>query len=336
MGTSKKNRIFYYDNLKFFLILTVVIGHFADEMSPMPGSFKSLFLWIYSFHMPLFLFIGGMFHKNDNVLPKVVRFVMIGFVLNIGLFLEKLAFGWEPSLSYFRMTGVPWYMFVLAGYTVLSYLLRKMDKKAILIFAIILGLFSGYDSSLGDTLALSRFIVFYPFFVLGNMVKPDQPIKVLEQKWIRIVGIMVIAAWAIMCITRIDSIYMLRTLFTGRNSFGEKYGTWAFFYRGLAYIITLVSGFGVMCLIPKGKLPVATSLGERSIQIYFWHYFIIFLLNYMGVEKMLATGTFNHLVWLILAVLCTLVTGMKLFSFPTDQIVNLSRYAKDQTRRDIF
>lgn len=334
MSTQKDNRIFYYDNLRFFLILTVVVGHFAEIISPMPETFKSLFFWIYTFHMPMFIFLSGMFHKNDKIVPKVTRFVMIGFVLNVVMFLEKLAMGKNVSLAYFRLNGLPWYMFVLAGFTVLSYLLRNMDKRYILIFSIILGLFSGYDSSLGDTFAISRFIVYYPFFVLGNMITPDKPLKVLEKKWVRIIGIIVFVLWAAICVFKLDSVYILRPLLTGRNSFGDELGKWAFLYRGLTYAVTVIAGLGVMCVIPKGKIPVVTIVGGRTLQIYFWHYLILNVFIGIQLGATLCVDPFGKLIWLILAVVCTLVTGTKPFGFPTNQIVNACRYVKEPAGKE--
>lgn len=335
MGNSKENRIYYYDNLRFFLIAMVVIGHFVDEISPLPQTFQSIFIWIYSFHMPLFLFISGMFHKNEKIAPKVTKFVMIGIAMPITSILLKLVMGKESvGVAFFKTGALPWFMFVLAGYTLLTYLLRKMDKRSILLFAIIFGLFSGYDSSLGDTLFLSRFIVFYPFFLLGNMITPDQLIKVLDKKWIRIIGIAVLAVWAAICIFKFDAVYMLRPLFTGRQPFNNRFGTWAFLYRGLAYLITMIAGFGVMCLIPKSKMPVVTRLGGRTLQIYFWHYRVLTVILYFNVGELLCVSATGKLLWLLLAVVCTVFTGLKPFGFPTNQISKLSRYADAQEKKE--
>lgn len=333
MDTSKENRIFYYDNLKFFLILAVVVGHFIDEISPLPNSFKSLFLWIYSFHMPLFIFISGMFHKNERITPKVTKLVMIGFAIPISLLLVNLILGQSAgTISFFRSSALPWFVFVLAGYTVLSYLLRNMDQRSILIFSIIIGLFSGYDPSLEDTLFASRFFVFYPFFVLGNMVSPNRPLKALEKRWVRALGILILALWAVICRFKLDSVYILRALFTGRNPFRDTFGQWAFLYRGLTYLITVLAGFGVMCLIPKKRIPVVTRFGGRTIQIYFWHYHFLKVFLLFGVGALFCADAFGKLTWLMIAVACTFVTGLKVFGFPTTQISRLSRYANNQTK----
>ena len=330
MDTSKQNRIFYYDNLRFFLIAAVVIGHFVEVVLSQSVMYKSIFLWIYAFHMPMFLYLSGMFHKNDKVLPKVMRFVMIGFALKIFRFLEALILNGHATISYFKQGGLPWFMFVLAGYTLLSYILRKFDKRYILIFAIILGLFSGYDSSLGDLFYASRFIVFYPFFVLGEMTSPDMMLKTVQKKWVRLIGILAIAVWTAICVFKLDSVYILRLLFSGRNPFGDNFGEWAFLYRGLCYVITVIVGFGVMCLIPKKRIPIVSLFGSRTMQVYFWHYTFLSVLLYFHVDAALCTNRIGKLVWLLIAVAVTFITSIKIFGFPTNQIVNACRYVKNR------
>ena len=58
-----KERIVLWDNLKFILITLVVIGHLADEFTAKSDVYKSVFLFIYTFHMPLFILISGLFHS---------------------------------------------------------------------------------------------------------------------------------------------------------------------------------------------------------------------------------------------------------------------------------
>lgn len=67
-----KERIAYWDNVRFFLIILVVIGHGIHVYDS--KIFSALFLFIYSFHMPLFVLIAGMFHKNENIEKRVIGF----------------------------------------------------------------------------------------------------------------------------------------------------------------------------------------------------------------------------------------------------------------------
>ncbi len=68
-----KDRIMLWDNLKFILITLVVVGHFSERFASTSDICKSIFLFIYAFHMPLFLFISGMFHKDTDI-PKKILF----------------------------------------------------------------------------------------------------------------------------------------------------------------------------------------------------------------------------------------------------------------------
>ena len=44
-----ENRIALWDNLKFFLVTCVVIGHFADQFTDVSKIYDSIFLFIYLF-----------------------------------------------------------------------------------------------------------------------------------------------------------------------------------------------------------------------------------------------------------------------------------------------
>ena len=54
----KENRIYWLDNLKWFLILLVVLGHAIQHTYADFGQ-NSLFRAIYSFHMPAFMAVSG-------------------------------------------------------------------------------------------------------------------------------------------------------------------------------------------------------------------------------------------------------------------------------------
>lgn len=72
-------RIYKWDNIKFILILLVVLGHFVDVYTSESDNMKALFFTIYIFHMPLFIFISGLFSKkfiNSNKFKKDRIFVI--------------------------------------------------------------------------------------------------------------------------------------------------------------------------------------------------------------------------------------------------------------------
>ncbi len=62
--TSLKERDYFFDNARAILILFIVLGHMLQPYTSIGDKYLSaLYLVIYSFHMPTFLFISGYFAK---------------------------------------------------------------------------------------------------------------------------------------------------------------------------------------------------------------------------------------------------------------------------------
>ena len=119
------NRIFLWDNLKFFLICCVVVGHFVDQHADVSNTYGSIFLFIYSFHIPLFLFISGLFYKIVSaIIDRLLGNVKAEFILLSG-------------------GGISWFMFAIAIYMIIGYLLRNQNKKFIFYFLLCLHVLLG-------------------------------------------------------------------------------------------------------------------------------------------------------------------------------------------------
>ena len=75
---GEKTRRFDLDNLKFFLIFCVVFGHLI-EVSPSFAFSGLIYQVIYSFHMPLFVFLFGYFARYDRA--KLLRGYILPYVV---------------------------------------------------------------------------------------------------------------------------------------------------------------------------------------------------------------------------------------------------------------
>lgn len=69
------NRIAKWDNAKFVLIILVVICHFYENYLGSSKLVNSLFFSVYTFHMPAFFLISGMFSKKTVKERKIVKVV---------------------------------------------------------------------------------------------------------------------------------------------------------------------------------------------------------------------------------------------------------------------
>lgn len=274
-----KERIALWDNLKFILITAVVVGHFVDFFSDGSDTCKSIYLFIYAFHMPLFIFISGLFHTNRDVTKKCIYYISAGFLLKVSNAVIAAIVGNQISFWLLADAGLPWFMFVLAIYTVLLYILRNQNKKYLLIMSVILACFIGYDTSVGDYLYISRTIVFFPFYLLGTMVDGRQIIELKSKKWTIPIAAAVLMLWVYFSFFQLDKVYSYRYLFTGRNPFFDDVLAYGPFARLICYIISVLTGFSLIMLTPSKKIKWVTQMGTHSVDVYFWHLNVYYVLE---------------------------------------------------------
>lgn len=319
---SMEKRIFLFDNLKFFLILTVVIGHFIAYITKSSHMMSGLFLFIYSFHMPFFIYLAGLFHSNHNIKNRCVSFIAIGFSMKILFALCRIVFLHKAFFSLLADPGVPWFMFAMAMFTATSYFLRDFNTSNLFILFTLLACFSGYDKSLGDYLYLSRFIVFYPFYLLGQMTNKEKVLSITQRPVPKIIGAICIIGWGILCMTQTGHLSFLLTLFTGKHSFAsnEIFAFYGPIYRALCMAITIIAGFCLMCIFPNKKLPFITKAGSRTLQVFFWHYPFIYFLTGIHADKLLSDSAPGKVIWLLISILLTLLLSTKFFAFPVKGI----------------
>lgn len=327
-------RIYLFDNIKFLAILLVVIGHAINFLTSESGNWleKSLFITIYAFHMPLFIFISGLFLKPmDKSTPfpkqKVISYVLIGIVLRIMISFFRLVLGIKVSYAVLDMYDTfSWFMWAMAVFISIVWLFREYNTKIFLLLTLIVGCMAGYDKFLGDKLALMRIVVFLPVFVTGYLVKPETLVNLFSKTWLKVVSVAVIIGLVALFFLNHNIYPYLRPMFTGRNTFSVlgDYYNYGFIVRIACYVISAVFAFAVMCLVPNKKLGFISSTGAKTLQIYFWHKFFLDIFDrfnlYSHIEAI--TGeTLATVVYILIAVAITFVCALPLFSFPTKQLL---------------
>ena len=159
---SDKKRISYIAQAQLIGCLLVILGHSVPLNWNIPSTIKSIDVFIYTFHMPLFFFISGyLFEKNNSanrydfisyitkrskklILPYVML-TLIGFIPKI---LTKDFFGDEVdiSINYFikcflvprnNVWGHFWFLPTLLIISVFAFLFSKFHSKAKIGFCIL-------------------------------------------------------------------------------------------------------------------------------------------------------------------------------------------------------
>lgn len=322
------SRLSFFDNVKMLLITLVVIGHLID-VSVVSNHLmaKAAFTFIYSFHMPLFIFLSGLFVKRERLTPErvahdVTMFVVLGYAAKVVLWIVPVLYGKEFSFSLLSDPGIPWYMFVMVHYYLLAYALRNVNPSVILALSVLVGLFVGYDESIGDFLYLSRTIVYLPFFWLGYVLDPVEVENTTKTRAFQVLGICALVAFACVCLRHTEGAYRYRELFTGRNSFANtpiEGCSWV--NRLIAYVISTAMCIGVLAIVPHKRIAAITDMGSRTLQVYFIHDAVLSLLIRWGVVD--AVVGLPGSCWLLLFPLGAVVAialSHKVFSYPFEML----------------
>lgn len=329
MKNSLNGRLQKWDILKCFLIFLVVLGHVADFYTKESQGMRNLYLLIYTFHMPLFIFVSGLFSKktvNEKRKEKIFGYLSLYIVIKLIFALyNAIAYG-KFEFSLFTEPHLPWFMLALFAFAVITIAVRDFSPKYVLFFSILLACLAGYDREINSFLSLSRIIVYYPFYYLGYLLDAAKIEEFCRKKGAKCAAAVILTAAITVAFVFGEKLYWLRPLVTGLNPFAALGGHWKFGFllRLGFYAVSGLICFAVVVLTPdKTPLGVAAKIGKRTLPIYAFHYIILFILYYkVGInslfEKILPETP--ELLGIPLAVLVMFISSAGIF----DKIMNLA------------
>ncbi len=224
-------------------------------------------------------------------------YLLFQFIL---FFSEIPAYGRTTRFPDFLHTsGAPWYLLaLLLWYLMIPFFYAYRGKVLSVgipysliawILLMIMSLAGGYLASgalagLGDFLALDRVIAFAPFFFAGYFIGPERLMRFLKEKR----GIVLL----------LTSLGLLCFVLVGTQTFDHLlpyknvvYGAWyyrfhpeqnpAAFPGDLAaqlwlirlawFLVSGLMSFVLLALIPNRQIPLLTTIGQRTLQIYILH-----------------------------------------------------------------
>lgn len=94
-----KTREYQYDNIRFLLMALAVLGHLLEIAGEFPHR-ELLYALIYSFHMPAFLFLSGMFARFDRTKWLFGMALLAGFD-------KRIDYQWSASRI---IAFQPWFL----------------------------------------------------------------------------------------------------------------------------------------------------------------------------------------------------------------------------------
>ncbi len=325
-------RLQKWDILKAFLIFFVVLGHAADFYTQQPGEMRNLYFFIYIFHMPLFIFISGLFSKktvNERKINKILGyFILYVFIKFIHFIYNALTYQYY-QLDLFTEGGLPWFMFALFAFSIITILVKDISPVYVLTVSVVLACIVGYDPRISDYLALSRIFVYFPFYYLGYCLDSQKIETFCKGKAKKILSFIFLIALFIFVFSFGDEIYWMRALLTGRNTYmvlGE-YEAYGFFLRLLVYAISTITCLAIIIITPNklGRGWIA-KIGQRTLPVYIFHYIILsFLYNQLELKNLFAkiSPQFAGYFIIPLSAILTVILSRKIFQQVISYIINV-------------
>ena len=234
----------------------------------------------------------------------------------------------------------------MAEYELLFFVMRRIDAKAkpwmVICGAFALSAVIGYFPSVGDWLCLSRMVNFLPIYAIGYYMDMTKANEFFEKKWLKIAGAGIIIAS--ICVAKFGkwSLYSWRKWFTGRRSYEFLSGYFkhsnvmvnGWWIRLAVWAVAIAITFALLALIPDKDMGFITTIGARTLQVYFWHRPLCYLFRSpMGLFPKLVSICGGYevalIIYIIIGAAVTAFFSLKIFEHPTKELLELgSRLTK--------
>lgn len=263
-------RVALFDNAKGALIVLVVLGHFMNPVHTANPAMNYLFDIIYLFHMPLFVFISGLFAKGARRggrlgWNRIISFAVLGVAYQVALLLVTGNFTVAKVLMF---KSAPWYLVGMAWWYLSTPLLDRLGPRAGTAACLAAAFASGLVDLSSGVLALGRALSFLPFFAAGYYCPVGAAERLAGR---RCLWAAVAAAAAIAAARALDPHVLdwFTPMVYGDNPFGADVAAGAA-AKAAAMAVAVVFSLAVLRLLPRGGGRLAV-LGERTLQVYVLH-----------------------------------------------------------------
>ena len=271
-----RERVYRFDNLKLLLIVLVVFGHI---LSFVPNSLDK-YTYIYTFHMPCFIFITGYFAKFDRwniILRLVYPYVLFQTLYNYFEIKEMLNTNYRHT--YVIPYWIMWYLLTIIIYYIMLPLFddEKYTNRILLFAGALIGaIILAKDANIGEYFSLARTLYFLPFFLAGFYIKDTKLYdKLNDIPWFfKVIYLLLVA--------------LLTDIILGKNIINHimLYGSTNYQTAGyspkikiIIYAMAFAWVIGLVFIMPNIKIPFVTILGKGTLSVYLLHGFVVQLIH---------------------------------------------------------
>lgn len=285
-ASGVKPRDPYFDNIKGFLIMSVIFCHMMHDASAGKEGYKYIYTFVLAYVMPAFVFISGYFSKNvekgrDNAVKNfLVPFVIFNFIE--GAFIYWVDGHTEVFHDWLTMATpywALWYLLTMFFWKMLAPDLKKLRYP--LLTTLIIGLLVGFCGDFSSKMALGRTFSFLFFFTLGLCFKEEWVEKIRKMNPIPAIIVIVVFAALVPVLnqTMIGGYHFLtRGSLFARKAYPLEGTMIGFIRRVFMYFAGTILTVSFLGAAPK-KETFLTKMGRNSISVYVFHIFIVYYLR---------------------------------------------------------
>ncbi len=287
----KKERNMYLDVLKGINIILVIVGHCIQygngEVYGWGAFFENpAFIFIYSFHMPLFMLISGYFFAFSVKTKKWTKLIVTKFrqlvvplfgwsILSLIITLIKpetrpvtveLTWVWNSLVKGF--ISAPWFLWAVWFCSIIIIIVRKLFKDNTLVY-ILLSLVT-FIIPEEKNLALLNFM--WPFFLMGyffNAKDYTVKLKKIYLNKIFIISIFVIFAYLLPLYNYDTYIYTSGYSLIGRDASVQLYNDFLRFAIGLVGSVAIMYiVYPIVKILPDRINRMIAYIGKNTLGLY--------------------------------------------------------------------
>lgn len=297
IGTTStpKRRVPLWDNVRWVAITLMVVGHAILRLIQESDVAYEVYLFIYAFHVPLFVAVSGYFAKTGPPGLRQMQRLLSDIVFPYLIFetiwtVIRWLLGGSFWLDYSTASWTLWFLIALAIWRItLPYLVLLRYP---LVISIVISVGVGYISAIGGAFALSRVLGLLPFFLFGWKLRQWQ----LTTRWLglhpaavwrwRAGAVSLFASLALVIVLNIDALRALKIRrFLLYNEAYSVFGydqLWAGGIRLGLMLLAFALIVAFLLLMPR-RQTWFTTLGAATMYIYLLHTFLLYPLRETGV-----------------------------------------------------
>ncbi|EOU1761221.1 acyltransferase family protein [Clostridium perfringens] len=316
-----QNRNYLIDNSKGLLIFLVVLGHSLEFIRKDYEVARLLYVFIYEFHMPVFVFISGYLSKNvekgrrNAVRNFLTPFLLFNIIWNLitlvgPLFLrgEFTELPSEQVFSFFTPGWALWYIFAMFLWKILLPDLLKF--KNIFILSIIAGIFVKLSGEFGSYMALSRTITFAPFFLAGYYSSEEKLKRFRKFTRFNILNkvpsILILIIGVLIALIFVNYSNIADEFFWADRSYSNF--NIEIFTGILLYIAVYIIGFAFVYvfinLMPENQT-FLSKIGKNTLSVYFLHTY--FIGSILGLTSLMSSNLGKLLALIVGSLIVTFI-----------------------------